>query len=145
MKPSKPWDDPAAQEWIEESESMRQVCRLIEGTLRLEVDSRPHEIRAAACMVILLARQGLWSTASRDEDSKIHEMDRLVSLASRRMSGVKQLFEKNLRANPELRNDVSYKKFMESLNQEIRILDSRMSEVPSKLPEEPPCTWGEFW
>ena len=145
MKPSKPWNEPSARSWIEESDSMRQLCRLIEGTLRLEVDSRPHEIRAAACMVILLGRKGLWSTAARDDDARLHEMDRLVSLASRRMTSVKQMFEKNMRANPELKNDASYKKFMTSLSQEIRILDSRMSDTASKLPEEPPCTWGDFW
>jgi hypothetical protein len=145
MKISKPWNENGARQWIEESESMRQTCRLIEGTLRLEVDSRPHEIRAAACMVILLARKGLWSTAARGDEEKIREMDRLVSLASRRMAAVKQLFEKNLRSNPELKNDPSYKNFMRSLTQEIRILESRMSDTPSKLPEEPPCTWGKFW
>ena len=124
---------------------MRQMCRLIEGTLRLEVDSRPHEIRAAACMVILLARKNLWSTAARSEEAIQDEMDRLVGLASRQMGAVKQLFEKNLKANPQLQNDPSYKNFMESVTQEIRILESRMSESVSKLPEEPPCAWGKFW
>ncbi len=124
---------------------MRQMCRLIEGTLRLEVDSRPHEIRAAACMVILLARKNLWSTSARSPDKNEDEMDRLVGLASRQMGAVKQLFEKNLRARPQLQNDPSYKKFMESVTQEIRILESRMSKTKSKLPEEPPCTWGKFW
>ena len=124
---------------------MRQMCRLVEGTLRLEVDSRPHEIRAAASMVIMLARKNLWSTkASRDEEVD-DELDRLIGLASRRMGAVKQIFEKNMKANPQLKNDASYKKFLLSVTQEIRILESRMSETPSKLPEEPPCTWGDFW
>ena len=145
MKIRKPWDDAHAIRWFEASDSMRQMCRLIEGTLRLEVDSRPHEIRAAASMVIMLARQGLWSTASRSEENVIQELDQLVGLAARQMSAVKQLFEKNMRANPDLQNDPSYKKFMESVTQEIRILESRMTDSPSKLPEKPPCTWGDFW
>ncbi len=145
MKSKKPWDDPDAMRWVEESDSMRQVCRLIEGTLRLEGDSRPHEIRAAACMVILLARKNLWSTVAQDEEESQRELDRVVSLASRRMGAVKQIFEMNLRAKPELQNDPSYKKLMQSVTQEIRILDSRMSESSSKLPQEPPCTWGKFW
>ena len=144
-KPKKPWNDPDAIQWVESSDSLRQMCRLIEGTLRLEVSDRPLEIRAAACMVILLARKNLWSTAARDEEAAIHEMDRLVGLAARRMGTLKQLFEKNMRAKPELQNDPSYKRFMESVSQEIRILESRMSETVSKLPEEPPCTWGDFW
>ena len=93
----------------------------------------------------MLARQGLWSTASRSEENVIQELDQLVGLAARQMSAVKQLFEKNMRANPDLQNDPSYKKFMESVTQEIRILESRMTDSPSKLPEKPPCTWGDFW
>ena len=145
MSAKKPWDDPDAIRWISESDSMRQMCRLVEGTLRLEVDSRPHEIRAAACLVIMLARKNLWSTSAQGEDEILDELDRLVGLAARRMGAVKHIFEKNIKAKPELQNDPSYKKFMESVTQEIRILESRMSETPSKLPEEPPCTWGDFW
>lgn len=145
MSSNAPWDDPDAIGWISKSDSMRQMCRLIEGTLRLEVDSRPHEIRAAASMVIMLARRNLWSTTVSGDDEVMDELDRLVGLASRRMGAVKQIFEKNMRAKPELQNDPSYKKFMESVTQEIRILESRMSETPSKLPEQPPCTWGKFW
>jgi len=145
MSAKKPWNDPDAVKWVSNSDSMRQMCRLIEGTLRLEVDSRPHEIRAAACMVIMLGRKNLWSTSTYGDEEVADELDRLVGMASRRMVAVKQIFEKNLRAKPELQNDPSYKKFMESLSQEIRILESRMSETPSSLPEEPPCTWGKFW
>ena len=145
MSEQTPWSEPDAIRWVSGSESMRQMCRLVEGTLRLEVDSRPHEIRAAASMVIMLARKNLWSTkASRDEEVD-DELDRLIGLASRRMGAVKQIFEKNMKANPQLKNDASYKKFLLSVTQEIRILESRMSETPSKLPEEPPCTWADFW
>lgn len=145
MKASKPWRDDDAARWIESSDSMRQMCRLIEGTLRLDPGQRPHEIRAAACMVIMLARKKLWVTASREDEDVEEELSRLVSLASWRLGAVRQLFEKNMRANPELLDDASYKRFMESMGQEIRILESRMSETTSKLPEEPPCTWGDFW
>ena len=145
MSAKKPWSNSDAIRWVAESDSMRQMCRLVEGTLRLEVDSRPHEIRAAACMVIMLARKNLWSASVSGDEEVADELDRLVGLASRRMGAVKQIFEKNMKANPELKNDLSYKKFLESVTQEIRILESRMSEGPSKLPEEPPCTWGDFW
>lgn len=145
MNAKTPWDESDATRWVSESESMRQMCRLIEGTLRLEVDSRPHEIRAAASMVIMLARRNLWSTSSSGDEEVADELDRLVGLASRRMGAVKQVFEKNMKANPHLKNDPSYKKFLLSVTQEIRILESRMSDAPSKLPEEPPCTWGKFW
>lgn len=145
MKPSKPWNDQAAIDWVQDSDSMRQLCRLVEGTLRLEVAQRPHEIRAAACMVILLARKKLWRTSGLVDEEIADELDRLVGLASRQMSAIRQLFEKNFRAKPELKNDVSYKRFLESLGQEIRILESRMTDSPSKLPQEPPCTWGDFW
>jgi len=144
MNANPPWTESDASRWVSESETMRQMCRLIEGTLRLEVDSRPHEIRAAASMVIMLGRENLWSTLASDEESA-DELDRLVGLASRRMASVKQVFEKNMKANPHLKNDPSYKKFLLSVTQEIRILESRMSDTPSKLPEEPPCTWGKFW
>ncbi|WP_075085970.1 hypothetical protein [Mariniblastus fucicola] len=141
----KPWNNPEAARWVHSSDSMRQLCRLVEGTLRLEVDSRPHEIRAAAATVIMLARKNLWSPAGREDEEILHEMDRLVGLAARRLGSVKQLFEKKMRAEPELQSDPSYRKLMESINQEIRILESRMSDSPNKLPEEPPCTWGNFW
>jgi len=124
---------------------MRQLCRLVEGTLRLDAKQRPHEIRAAACMVIMLGRKNMWATSAIDGEEIADELDRLVALASRSLGAVRQLFEKNFRAKPELANDASYKKFLESLGQEIRILESRMSETPSKLPDEPPCTWGDFW
>ena len=143
MSAEAPWDNQEAIRWVAASDSMRQMCRLIEGTLRLEVDSRPHEIRAAACMVIMLARRNLWSTSF--EGGEVEELDRLVSLATRQLSAVKHLFEKNMRVRPELQSDPSNRKFMESVTQEIRILESRMSDTPSKLPEEPPCTWGDFW
>ena len=143
MNSESPWNDQDAIRWVAESDSMRQLCRLIEGTLMLEVDSRPHEIRAASCMVILLARRNLWSTAFGSDE--VEELDRLVGLALRQLSAVKYLFEKNMRANPQLQNDPSNKKFMESVTQEIRILEGRMSDTPSKLPEQPPCTWGNFW
>ncbi len=145
MKASKPWNDDAAARWVDSSESMRQMCRLIEGTLRLEVSERPHEIRAAACMVILLGRKKLWATASRDPDDADDELVRLIGLAARRLGAVRHQFDKYMRTNPELLNDATYKRFMESLGQEIRILESRMSETKAKLPEEPPCTWGDFW
>lgn len=145
MKPSKPWNDPAAANWAQNTDAMRQLCRLVEGTLRLDVTARPHEIRAAASMVIMLGRKNLWATAARESEEVADELDRLVGLAARQMGAVRQLFEKNFRANPELANDASYKRFLESIGQEIRILESRMSETPAKLPEEPPCTWGDFW
>jgi hypothetical protein len=145
MKPSKPWNESAAVEWVQNTDAMRQLCRLVEGTLRLDVTQRPHEIRAAASMVIMLGRKNLWATTARESEEMADELDRLVGLASRQMGAVRQLFEKNFRANPELANDASYKRFLESIGQEIRILESRMSESSSKLPEEPPCTWGDFW
>ena len=138
-----PWDDPEAARWISESDSMQQICRLTEGTLRLEVDSRPHEIRAASWMVIMLARKNLWPTTFQENEAD--ELSRLVILATRQLTAVKHLFEKNTKANSKQLNDPSYKRFIVSLNQEIHILESRMSETPSKRADEPPCTWGTFW
>jgi hypothetical protein len=140
-----PWDDPDAIEWAQNSTAVRELCRLVEGTLRLETKKHPHEIRAAAATVIMLCRKNLWSTRDRDDDAVQIELDRIVSLAARQLVQIKQLFELNANSKPEMQSNKTYRNLLVSLDEEIRILEARMTDPKPTLPEQPPCTWGDFW
>lgn len=145
MNAGLPWENDLATDWVRNSDSMRQTCRLIEGTLQLEVTQYPHQIRAAAAMVILLCRPGLWATNNTDEELMLEELDRVCNLAHRKLSAIRQMFESKSKSNPKLSTRPEIRNLLDSILQEQRILESRMSETPSRLPQEPPCSWGTFW
>ena len=118
---------------------------MIEGTLRLEVTQYPHQIRAAATMVILLCRPGLWPTVGTDEEMVLDELDRICNLAHRKLSAIRKMFESKSKENPDLLTRPEFRNLLDSILQEQKILESRMSETPTRLPQEPPCSWGSFW
>lgn len=141
-----PWEDQDAIDWLRDSQQFRHFCRLIEGTLRLETKKHPHEIRAAAALVIMLCRKNLWSTKMRDdEEAVIKELDQVVSLAVRQLIQIKQMFEMSANAKPEMQSNSTYRNLLKSLDQEIRILEARMTDPKPDLPQQPPVTWGKFW
>lgn len=137
-----PWNDPAAQAWLNSMDSFKQMTKLVGATLKLEPRKYPHEIRAAVSMIILLCRDGFWPV--EDEDGS-QEMDDILSLARRQLSAVKGLFAAQLKFKPELASDDSFRTLLRSMDQEMRILDSRMSDSAIKKVKEPPATWGDFW
>lgn len=112
--------------------------RLIEGTLRLEPKEHAHEVRAAASMVIMFCREGMWPT---DDGS----FEKVLELAARQLSQVKQLYETKGRIRPQLQSSRSFRQLLKSLDEEIRILEARLTDPKPKMPNVPPCTWGDFW
>jgi hypothetical protein len=58
---------------------------------------------------------------------------------------IKQLFELNANSKPEMQSNKTYRNLLVSLDEEIRILEARMTNPKPTLPEQPPCTWGDFW
>ena len=134
-----PWESPDATAWLEGFDPWRQTVRLIHGSLQLEARTHPQEIRAAASMVVLFCRENLWPLNEND----IH--DPILEMAARQLSTVKQLYETKARLTPELQSNKNYRNLLRSIDQEIRILEARLSDPKPKMPNEPPCTWGEFW
>ena len=95
------------------------MTRLIKSTLTLEPSEYPHQIRAAAALVILLCRPNLWPGES------IRELDEVVDLARRKLVLIKSFFTSEARVKGNLTSDPAFKRLMKSLEQEIRILESR--------------------
>lgn len=134
-----PWDDEQVQDWLGAFEPWRQAMRLIHGTLKLETKKHPQEIRAAVSMVLIFCRDNLWPT----EDPA--EIEQVIELAVRQLSTLKQLYETKARQNPEMMQNKKYRNLLVSLDQEVRILEARLSNPKSKMPQEPPASWGNFW
>ena len=134
-----PWSDKQAQVWLRSFKSWEKMARLIKSTLTLEPTEYPHQIRAASALVILLCRDKLWPAGS------VRELDEVVDIARRKMVMIKSHFTSEARVNSRLTSDPSFKRLMQSLDEEIRVLESRMSDPPLRLPQNPPCTWGDFW
>jgi hypothetical protein len=121
-------------------QSYRNLLKMIRRTLELDARKNPHEIRAAAAFVILLCRENLWP--ARDG---IEELDRIANLATQQLTKIKQLFEQRCRMERELLANPAYRSMLDSLDQEIRILESRISDPKPMMPQEPPTSWGDFW
>ncbi len=134
-----PWDAPDAADWLNNFQPWREMLRLVQGTLQLETRSHPQEIRAATSLVLLFCRENLWPLTG---DS---EYEPILETAARQLSHIKQLYETKSRTNPELASNQNYRNLLLSIDQEIRILESRMSDPKPKMPNVPPCTWGNFW
>lgn len=134
-----PWDDEQGSRWLAAFGPWRDAIRIIHGTLRLETNKHPQEIRAAAALVVLFCRENLWPT--RDQD----QINQILDLAVRQLTTIKQLYETKARANPEMLTNKNYRNLLVSIDQEVRILEARSSENSHSLPNQPPCTWGEFW
>ncbi len=135
-----PWENDVAQEFLASFVPYRNMLKTIERTLNLDPKRHPHEIRAAACMVILLCREKLWPTRGG-----LEKLDEIANLAAARLTRIKQLFEQRGKVNPDLLSDPRFRQLLRSLDQEIRILESRISDPKPQMSEEPPCTWGKFW
>ena len=134
-----PWETEDGQRWLEELRPWGQAMRLIHGTLQLETKKHPQEIRAAASLVLMFCRENLWPT--RDE----HHIDRVLELAARQLTSIKQLYENKARSNPEMMTNRNYRTLLVSIDQEVRILEARMSDPKPPMPNEAPASWGDVW
>ena len=113
--------------------------RIVRSTLSLEPAEHPHQIRAAASMVILFGRHGMWPGES------VQELDEVVDLARRKLVLIKSFFTSEARVKGNLTSNPAFKELMESLDQEIRILESRSNDEPGAKGQRPPASWGPFW
>lgn len=134
-----PWDEPSAAKWLEAFDSWKQVLRLINGTLRLETRDHPQEIRAAVSLVVMLCRENLWPLGGNDS------RDVILESAARQLSAIKQLYETKSRTNSSLLSNRKFRDLLTSIDQEIRILEARMTDPKPKMPNKAPATWGNFW
>jgi hypothetical protein len=134
-----PWDDPAAAKWLGGFDNWHQVTRLIHGTLKLDAKKNSHEIRAAASMVIMFCRDNCWPGSSPTE------LDDVCELAAKQLSTIKHFYEAKARSDHSLRSNPKYRILLDSLGQEIRILEARITDPKPAMPNNPPLTWGNFW
>ncbi|MEE2825367.1 MAG: hypothetical protein VYE64_01930 [Planctomycetota bacterium] len=139
ISPPSPWADEDAQAWLTSSGGWQKIGRLIRSTLSLEPSEHPHQIRAAASLVILFGRQGLWPQETTDD------LDEVVDLARRKLVLIKAFFTSEARVKGNLTSNPAFKELMESLDQEIRILESRSNDEPTGKSQQPPASWGPFW
>ena len=134
-----PWEGQEARQWLNAFQPWRKMRRLIHGTLQLDPNENAHQIRAAASMVILFCRDGLWPVGEQGS------IEPIIELAARQLSHVKQLYETKGRIRPSLQSSKSYRTLLRSLDEEIRILEARIADPKPKMPDKPPCSWGDFW
>jgi hypothetical protein len=138
--PPAPWNDSANRRWFNELPAWEQMTKFVINTLQQDAKLYPHQIRAAAAMVIMFCREGVWPARMG-----IHELDTIVELAYRQLSIVKQQLFGKTREDRDLLGNPSFRQLLRSLDEELSILVSRKSDVPRGKPQVPPCTWGEFW
>jgi len=134
-----PWNTPEGTNWVASFDPWLQTIRLIHGTLKLETNDHYHEIRAATAMVIMFCRENLWPI--KDDST----LDQILELASRQLSNIKQLYEHKARSDAALKTNPSYRNLLTSLDEEIRLIEARMSDDNPMMPNSPPTTWGDFW
>jgi hypothetical protein len=135
-----PWCDQRGTDFWSRTEAWKKFTSMVTKTLENDPRRFPHQIRAAAAMVILFCREGLWP-ARRGRD----EIEEIVSLARRQLSQVRQLYAAEARANPEISGNNDFRSLLKSLDEEMRCLDARLSDEPLNIPNDPPSTWGKFF
>ena len=135
-----PWNDPAARQWLASLKSWRKMARMIQSTIKQDPQKYPHQIRAAAAAVIMLAREGLWPEAEG-----VLPIEDIAAVTRRQLSQVRHGISVQTRVNRELMKDRSFRQLLKSLDQELRLLEARGSAEEHEIPQEPPATWGKFW
>jgi hypothetical protein len=135
-----PWNDRETNIWLKDAKAWELFTSMIARTLENDPRRYPQQIRAAAAFVILFARPGLWPTR-RDA----MELENLIALARRQLSQVRQLFAAESRQRPEVTSSPDFRMLMKTLDEEMRCLDARLSEMPLNIPNSPPISWGRFF
>ena len=135
-----PWHDEHAQHWLSSFSSWPKMARLIQTTLNQDPRKYPHQIRAAAALIIMLGRENIWP-----DRIDLMPLEDVVGLARRQLAQVKHQFSVKARINPKLKQNPKFRLLLDSIDQELKILESRVSEDPMNMPNEPPSTWTNFW
>ncbi len=134
-----PWGNAKATDWLCAFGPWIDMVRKVRRTLELEPRSHPHEIRAAAMLVILFCRNGTWPNFMDPVEGNA-----IVGLARRQLAVVRQMYTLEGRNNKKLMANRNYKVLLKTLEEEIRILESRFSEEDVVMANQAPCAWGEF-
>jgi hypothetical protein len=134
-----PWDDQNAADWLCTFEAWKLMVGFVRRTLERDPRSCPHEIRAAASFVIMFCREGTWPNFVDPIEGAM-----ILDLARRQLSVVRQMYALEGRSNKKLMANRNFKMLLKSLEEEIRILDSRVSDEDVTMANQPPVTWGEF-
>lgn len=134
-----PWENERASGWLCAFEPWQRMIRQVKRTLEREARNCPHEIRAAAMFVILFCREGTWPNYSDPLEGEA-----MIGLARRQLAVVRQMFALEGRNNNKLMANRNYKVLLKTLEEEIRILDSRLSDEEVIMTNQAPCAWGEF-
>ncbi len=135
-----PWHNEAASKWISETVCWSKMAKLVQGTLQMEPNKFPHQIRAAAAVVIMIGRKGMWP-----ESNDLLSVVDIIALARRKLTQVKQLYSVQSRQNPSLSGDKTYKAILQTIGDEIKILEARIADPPLELSDQPPDSWADFW
>lgn len=135
-----PWNQPDSARWLAANESMQRFTRMIARTLENDPRQFPLQIRAAAAMVILLGRPGMWPATCGTE------WEDVVGLARRNLSVVRELYSVESKREGHTQEQLtSLHRLLKGIEAEMRILDARLSETPLNIPNEPPEAWGQAW
>lgn len=135
-----PWLDESAVRWLATLDSWPRLAQLLQKTLQQDPLKFPHQIRAAAALTIMIAREGLWPRRGN-----LMDIESVAGLARRQLAQVKQLISTQTRIDRDLVRDRSVRTLLESLDEELRNLESRASTDFPPVRQEPPRTWGKFW
>ena len=135
-----PWYDEQAIHWLSSFNSWARMAQLIQTTLKQDPRKYPHQIRAAASLVIMLGRDNVWP-----DRIDVMSLEDILGLARRQLVQVKNHFSVTAKMNTKLKQHPKFRQLLDSMDQEIRILESRMSEEPVNIPNEPPSSWTNFW
>jgi hypothetical protein len=134
-----PWFQPDAVTWASGNEAMRRFTRLILKTLENDPRQFPIQMRAAASMVIMLCREGMWPAHDKQE------LDDVVGQARRNLSVIREFYSIESKRRDDVATHASLNRLLKTIETEMRILDARQSEEPLNIPNEPPEAWGNIW
>ncbi len=118
---------------------MQRMTRLVLKTLENDPRQFPIQIRAAAALVILLGRRGLWPAHDQEE------MNGIAAQARRCLSVVREYYSIESKRREDVATHSGLHRLLKTLETEMRILDARQSEEPLNIPDAPPESWGNIW
>ena len=131
-----PWHVPAIKGWLAEFQPWHNYTHHIKQMLERKPAQFPYEMRAAAGLAIMLARESLWPT---------NDLDDVIYLSSTKLTHVRNMIFSMSSQNKQLLSDERFRILVKSMDEENKILSARMSRVKSDAPEAPPCSWAGFW
>lgn len=118
-----PWDDDSAADWFADLFEQTKLDKKIEETLQLDPEEYHAEIRAASSLLVMLGRTYVWP---------IDKIDSHLELAISSLEKIRDVYDEE-------------SDFLDSINQEIAILNSRKKNAVDSPNLPQPSSWGKFW